>query len=63
MVQQIKDLEQSLQWLEVLLQHGFDPWPFDFYMLWVQPKKKRKKKKEKDRKKKKVQLFWKTLTI
>ena len=32
----------SLQWLGPLLQHGFDSWPGNFYMLWIWPKKKKK---------------------
>ena len=31
------------------LQHlGFDPWPGNFYMLWIRQRKKKKKKKKKD---------------
>ena len=36
----VKDLALSL------LQLGFDPWPENFHMPWMQPKKKKKKKKE-----------------
>ena len=36
MVQQVKDLA----WL--LLCHGFNPWPRNFCMSWIQPKKKKK---------------------
>jgi len=39
MVQQVKDLALSLQWLGVLLWHRFDTWSGDFYMLCAQPKK------------------------
>ena len=35
----VKDLELSLLWLGSLLWHGFNPWPRNFYMLWVWPKK------------------------
>ena len=38
-VQQVKHLVMSLLWLRLLLWYGFDPWPRDFHMLWVQPKK------------------------
>ena len=38
--QQVKDLMLSLQWLGLLLWHGFDPWPGNFHMPWVQPAKK-----------------------
>ena len=38
--QQVKDLVLSLQWLGLLLWHGFDPWPENFYILWAQQKKK-----------------------
>ena len=48
MVQQVKDLVLSLQWLGSLLWHSFDPWPGNFYMLWVQPKKKKKKESDVD---------------
>ena len=34
-----KDLALSLQQLESLLWHEFDPWPRKFHMLQVQPKK------------------------
>ena len=37
MAQQVKDPVLSLQQLELLLCHGFDPWPGNFYMLWVWP--------------------------
>ena len=40
MAQWVKDLVLSLQWLELLLWQGFDPWPRKFRMLWVWPKKK-----------------------
>ena len=33
MVQQVKDLALSLQWLRSLLCCGFDPWPGNFCML------------------------------
>ena len=44
MVQQVKD-PASLQWLRLLLWHGFEPWPRNFCMSWAGPKKKKKKKK------------------
>ena len=37
-VQQVKDLALSLQWLWSLLWHGFDPWPRNFHMPQVWPK-------------------------
>ena len=37
-VQRVKDLVLSLQWLGSLLWCGFHPWPRNFHMLWVQPK-------------------------
>ena len=42
MAQWVKDLVLSLQWLGLLLWCGFDPWPRNFHMLEVQPKKKKK---------------------
>ena len=44
MVQQVKDLALSLQWLGSLLWLGFDLWPGNCHML--QAKQKKKKKKE-----------------
>ena len=44
--QQVKDLALSLPWFRLLLWHRFDPWPGNFHMLWLQPKKKKKKKKK-----------------
>ena len=40
MEQWVKDPISSLQWLRALLWHGFDPWPRNFCMLLVQPRKK-----------------------
>ena len=37
--QWVKDPALSLQWLWLLLWHGFDPWPRNFHMPWAQPKK------------------------
>ena len=34
--QQVKDLVLSLQWLKLLLWLGFNPWPGNFHVLWVQ---------------------------
>ena len=42
-VQRVKDPALSLQQLEQLLWHGFDPWPGNFYMPWLWPKKKKEK--------------------
>ena len=39
--QQVKDSVLSLQWLRLLLWHGFDPWPGNFHVPWVWPKKKK----------------------
>ena len=44
MVQQVKDLALSLQWLGSLPLLGFDPWPRNFHMPPVQPKKQNKNK-------------------
>ena len=40
--QGVKDPVLSLQWLRLLLWHGFDPWPRNFYMPQVWPEKKKK---------------------
>ena len=37
--QWVKDLALSLLWLWSLLWHEFDPWPRNFHIPWVQPKK------------------------
>ena len=42
-LQQVKYLALSLQWLGSLLQHGFNPWPRDFPMPWGWLKGKKKK--------------------
>ena len=39
--QWVKDPVLSLQWLRSLLWRGFNPWPGNFHMLRVQPRKKR----------------------
>ena len=39
-VQPVKDLVRSLQWLGLLLWHRFYPWPRNFHISWVQPKNK-----------------------
>ena len=44
MAQQVKNLVLSLQWLWLQLWHGFGPWPGNFCMPWVQPKKKKGEK-------------------
>ena len=41
----------SLQWLGLLLWHGFDPWPKNFHMPWLWPKKKKKEEEEEEEKK------------
>ena len=38
--QWVKDLVLFLQQLGSLLCSGFDPWPGNFYMAWIQPEKK-----------------------
>ena len=38
-VHQVKNLALSLQWLGLLLWCRFYPWPGNFHVLWVQPKK------------------------
>ena len=43
MAQWVKDLVLSLLWLGSLLWHGFNPWPGNFRMPQVWPKKKKKK--------------------
>ena len=40
MVQQVKDLALSLQWLGLLLKCGFDPWPGKFHRPGMRPEKK-----------------------
>ena len=40
----IKDPMLSLPCFRSLLWYGFDPWPGNFYVPWVQPKKKKKKR-------------------
>ena len=37
--QWVKEPALSLPWLWLQLWHGFDPWPRNFCMLWIQPKK------------------------
>ena len=39
----VKDLMLSLQWLGSLLWCGFNPWPWNFHVPWVEPKPKRYK--------------------
>ena len=43
----VKDLVCSLLWLGSLPWCVFHPWPQNFRVLGVQPKKKKKKKKQK----------------
>ena len=38
----VKDPLLSLLWLRSLQWHRFDPWPWNFLMLWIQPKKNSK---------------------
>ena len=46
MAQWVKYLALSLQQLGWLLWHGFEPWPKNFPILRVWPKKKRKRGKD-----------------
>ena len=39
MVQHVKDMELNLQRLGLLLRYRFDPWPRNFHIPWVQPKR------------------------
>ena len=41
-MQWVRDPALSLQWLGRQLWHEFDPWPGNFYMPQVWPKKKKK---------------------
>ena len=43
LVQWVKDLTSSLQWLELVLWVGFDPWPKNFHIwqAWQKNKKER----------------------
>ena len=45
MVHGVKDLVLSLRQLGALLKHGLGPWPDNFHMPQMWPKKKKKKKK------------------
>lgn len=45
MVQWVKNLALSLQWLGWLLWHRFDPCLRNFHMVGVKQKKRKKKKK------------------
>ena len=40
--QQVKNLALSMPWRGSLQRCRFDPWPRNFCILWVQPKKKKK---------------------
>ena len=46
MEQRVKDLVLSLQWLGLLLWHGFNPWPRNFHTPWVRPPQKKDRQKE-----------------
>ena len=50
MAQWVKELALSV------LQHGFDPWPRNIYVLWAQTRKKERKKGRKEGRKRKYQL-------
>ena len=45
MAQRVKDWALSLQWLEWLLWHRFEPWPGHFHMLRAWPTRQNKTKK------------------
>ena len=51
MAQWIKDQTLSLLWLGLQLWHWFSPWPGNFCMLGVQPKKNKKRERERLRRK------------
>ena len=40
MAQQVKDLALALLWLSLPLWQGFNLWPMNLHILWVQPEKK-----------------------
>ena len=62
MVQRVKDPALPQLWQRSQLQLGLDPWPRNFHMPWVQPKKKNYTRfPEFDTKQKKVN--WKRLMI
>ena len=42
-MQQVKDLAFPLLWLGSLLWSRFNPWPGNFYMPWVWPKRKKRR--------------------
>ena len=42
-VQPVRDLALSLQWLRLLPWHGFNPWPGNLHTPQAQPKKKRER--------------------
>ena len=39
MAQQVKDLVLTLLFLRSLLSYGFDPWPRNFHLPWMQPQR------------------------
>ena len=45
LTQWARDLALSQQWPRLKLHLGLDPWPRNFHMPWVWPKKKKKKKR------------------
>ena len=45
----VKDLVWLLQWLQLLLWHGFNPWRGNFHMSLGMPPPKKKKKKRRGR--------------
>ena len=52
MAQQVKDLVLSLQQLRSLLVHRFDPWPENFHMPRLWPKRKKPAVQDLQRKRK-----------
>ena len=47
MVQWVKEPALMQLWHRLQLQLRFDPWPRNFHMLWVWPKKKKQTNKQK----------------
>ena len=60
MVQCVKNLALSLQWLGLLLWCGFDPWPKNFHMPQAQPEKESERVRE--RAPIKLKSVWSTIT-
>ena len=56
-MQQVKDSVLSLQWLRILLQGGFDPWPGNLHMPWAWPKRNKQTKKGSDKATRKLMML------